>query len=144
MYIDRLNQYKLGNKPMNPAKLLKMSDQDLQNQIGFSPVHVQWLRQEAAVIPWALLKPSNYISNHLCNLSRGSNLRSVSQNRKNHQHYHNHSNNYHQPGGNLNTLPHHCPHAQSNNETTNKINDIKENINKQNITDNLENLKDKV
>ncbi|CAH8862578.1 unnamed protein product [Trichobilharzia szidati] len=46
-----------GNKciPMTPADLLRMSNSQLQEKFNFLPIHIQWLRQEASVIPWILL-----------------------------------------------------------------------------------------
>uniref|UniRef100_A0A5K4FBC1 SAM domain-containing protein n=1 Tax=Schistosoma mansoni TaxID=6183 RepID=A0A5K4FBC1_SCHMA len=44
---------------MTPADLLNMSNGQLQEKFNFLPIHIQWLRQEASVIPWILLGQTN-------------------------------------------------------------------------------------
>ncbi|KAH8858551.1 SAM and SH3 domain-containing protein [Schistosoma japonicum] len=48
---------------MTPADLLNMSDCQLQEKFNFLPIHIQWLRQEASVIPWILLGQLNSSKN---------------------------------------------------------------------------------
>ncbi|KAK4467999.1 hypothetical protein MN116_008180 [Schistosoma mekongi] len=48
---------------MTPADLLNMPDCQLQAKFNFLPIHIQWLRQEASVIPWILLGQLNSSKN---------------------------------------------------------------------------------
>ncbi|CAH8609059.1 unnamed protein product [Schistosoma haematobium] len=65
---------------MTPADLLNMSNCQLQEKFNFLPIHIQWLRQEASVIPWILLNQTNstkystmnYTTNNIYSLPRTS------------------------------------------------------------------------
>ncbi|CAH8591909.1 unnamed protein product [Schistosoma curassoni] len=65
---------------MTPADLLNMSNGQLQEKFNFLPIHIQWLRQEASVIPWILLNQTNstkystmnYTTNNIYSLPRTS------------------------------------------------------------------------
>ncbi|CAH8531424.1 unnamed protein product [Schistosoma turkestanicum] len=90
MYINHILHYNTTNNKSNnssqsllmmtPADLLNMSNGELQEKLHFLPIHIQWLRQEAAVIPWILLlghmnctkssQINNCATNHLYSLPR--------------------------------------------------------------------------
>ncbi|KER28149.1 hypothetical protein T265_04979 [Opisthorchis viverrini] len=62
MYIDRvkrmsgsLSKSSQLEQSITPVQLLKMSDTELINEIGFTKGHLDWLRRESSVIPSVLL-----------------------------------------------------------------------------------------
>ncbi|TGZ59290.1 hypothetical protein CRM22_009171 [Opisthorchis felineus] len=108
MYIDHVKRmsgsFSNSSQPeqsITPVQLLKMSDTELINEIGFTKGHLDWLRRESSVIPSVLLsqlrsgshahhKTGPYI-NSLTREHKNTIQRHSSRHAQRHQHSHQHS-----------------------------------------------------